>query len=372
MEDEYYMRRALDLARRGWGMTSPNPMVGAVIVKGGRIIGEGFHRFDGGPHAEIECLRSCSESPEGAAMYVTLEPCSTRGRTGACTDAIIKAKISSVKIGASDPNPAHSGRAGDILRAHGISAEFGILGDECESLNFIYNHAVVQKRALVALKCAASSDGKIASSRGVRTQITSPASMREAMRWRARFDSIGIGFGTLVSDNPKLNVRGFSLPDYPGPKSPVRLIFDSSLRLASMDNLGRFEVFSDADSARTRVVCSSEASDADVGAIQSRGISVLKIPADKSSKGFWELLAGRLYRGGISSLLLEGGAGLWESACAARAVDYCFEYKAVGLSLGPDAFPAFRGGRPFSIAGKFAEFGSDTLEMGRPIWIRNS
>ena len=120
MNDEFYMRRALDLAKKGWGRTSPNPMVGAVIVKDGRIIGEGWHHRDGQPHAEIECLASCTESPEGSTIYVTLEPCTTHGRTGACSDAIIAAKIKSVKAGAIDPNPLHSGRAKSVFESAGI------------------------------------------------------------------------------------------------------------------------------------------------------------------------------------------------------------------------------------------------------------
>ena len=139
MDDDAYMQRALELAKKGWGNTAPNPMVGAVLVKGGRIIGEGFHERDGAPHAERACLANATEDPKGATMYVTLEPCSTHGRTGACTDAIIDAKIAEVKIGALDPNPAHAGRAPQILRDRGIACETGILERECERLNFIFN-----------------------------------------------------------------------------------------------------------------------------------------------------------------------------------------------------------------------------------------
>ena len=133
------MRRALELAKRGWGATSPNPMVGAVLVKNGRIIAEGWHTKDGAAHAEIECLRNASESPKGADLYVTLEPCSTRGRTGACCDAIISAGIARVFAATKDPNPAHSGRAEQILKSHSIECSFGILEEQAKRLNFIFN-----------------------------------------------------------------------------------------------------------------------------------------------------------------------------------------------------------------------------------------
>ncbi len=159
--DEFYMRRALALAERAWGDTSPNPMVGAVLVKNGEIVGEGWHRRDGFPHAEIECLRSAKTSPKGATIYVTLEPCSTHGRTGACTEALLKAGVACVKIGALDPNPVHAGRAVEIFRAANVACEYGILERECTELNFIFNFAIVNKKPLVALNAPSPPTGKL-------------------------------------------------------------------------------------------------------------------------------------------------------------------------------------------------------------------
>ncbi len=364
--DELYMRRALELARRGWGATSPNPMVGAVLVKNGAVIGEGWHKRDGMPHAEIECLKNASETPKGAAIYVTLEPCSTRGRTGACTEALVSAGVSAVKIGALDPNPAHSGRAVEIFRKAGIKCETGILERECSELNFIFNFSIVKKSPLVALKYAMSSDGKLTSERGKRTRITGSKAAADTMKWRRLFSSIGVGRGTLEIDDPSLTSRMEGEEESCAP----RLVFDARLGVAGLENFQKFKVFSDKFRSLTRVVCQKDAPSEREKSLKSAGITVMKIGAAAGSAEFWRELKERLYSERITSLYIEGGAGLMKSVCDARAADFAFEYRSPSAA-GPRGLDAFESGkRPFEIDGRTVKLGADSLEFGTVKWTR--
>lgn len=187
-EDEAFMRQALALARRNWGQTHPNPMVGALIVEEGRVVSEGSHAEDGGPHAERIALSTLGRRPrEGAVLYVTLEPCSTTGRTGACTDAIIAAGIRRVVVGSPDPNPAHSGRGFDVLRSAGIDVVPGVLETDCADLNLIFNHWIRRDTPLLAAKAGMTMDGKIACRTGESRWITNEASRADVHRWRRLF-----------------------------------------------------------------------------------------------------------------------------------------------------------------------------------------
>ena len=358
---EFYMTRAIELAKRGWGATPPNPMVGAVLVKNGEIIGEGWHTKDGAPHAEIECLKSATQSPEGADLYVTLEPCSTHGRTGACCDAIAAAKIARVFAGTSDPNPAHAGRAKAVLESRSIACKIGILEKQCRELNFIFNRTIVEQTAFVALKYAVSADGKITRRRGEHTQITGEAARADAMVWRRLFSAIGAGYGTLVSDNPKLTSR----IEGTGDTCAVRLIFDAALRLADTENIGKFAVFSDKFAEKTRVVCASQSDPAREKLLAARGINVMRIDAPSDSPEFWEKLKKRLWRERIASLYIEGGAVLLNSCAKAKAADFAFEYTNPNLELGGGALRLWDGERPFRFAApKKLGLGADTLEYG--------
>lgn len=208
--DESFMRRALALARRGYGTTSPNPMVGAVLVKGGRIIGQGWHHCAGEPHAEIEALRNAERrrnSPEGATLYVTLEPCCTHGRTPPCTAAIKAAGIKRVVVAAKDPNPQHAGRGFLILRRAGIEVEHGVLAEEATKLNEALNHWIVQRTPFVTVKAAMTLDGKIATASGESKWITGEEARAEGMRLRAGADAILVGVNTVLADDPSLTVR---------------------------------------------------------------------------------------------------------------------------------------------------------------------
>lgn len=266
--DEHLMHLALREAAKGMGKTSPNPAVGAVIVKNGIIVARGFHRKAGLPHAEIEALRKIS-APAGSTIYVTLEPCSTHGRTPPCVEAIIAAGITRVVIGAMDPNPAHSGRAVEILSKAGIAVTTGILEKECSALNRYFNHWIVTGRPFVIAKAGLSLDGRITRAPGEGQWITSPASRADAHKLRAQVDAILIGAETLRSDNPKLTVRGIR-----GARQPWRVVLTRSGNLPPDAHL-----FTDEHRDRTLVY------------------------QEKSM----EMVLQDLGKRGVTSLLLEGG-----------------------------------------------------------------
>ncbi|MBU3665871.1 MAG: bifunctional diaminohydroxyphosphoribosylaminopyrimidine deaminase/5-amino-6-(5-phosphoribosylamino)uracil reductase RibD [Chthoniobacterales bacterium] len=220
--DEKFMREAIRLACKGHGHTRPNPAVGCVIVKDGRIIGRGWHRRAGAPHAEIEALRSLKNSRAalGATLYVTLEPCSTRGRTGPCTEALIAAGVARVVAGAIDPNPKHRGRGLRILRKAGLALTSGVLDKECAALNPEFNHFMSTGRPWVVAKCGMSLDGRLSRPPGESQWITSKAARADAMKLRARVDAMLVGANTVRTDDPALTVRGIR-----GAAQPWRVIW---------------------------------------------------------------------------------------------------------------------------------------------------
>src|SRR4051812_9716432 len=225
--DERFMREAIAAAKRGWGTTHPNPIVGAVIVEDDHVVSEGYHAQDGGPHAERLALLARGKTPRpGATMYVTMEPCSTAGRTGACTEAIIAAGIKRVVVGATDPNPAHAGRGFAVLRAAGVEVITGVLERECTDLNLIFNHWIVKQEPLLAAKAAVSVDGKIATRSGESRWITNEASRADVHRWRRLFPGIAVGAMTIIKDDPRLTARTAGAAEW----CPWRFVFDGLLR----------------------------------------------------------------------------------------------------------------------------------------------
>ncbi len=221
------MRRALDLAREGWGKTAPNPMVGAVLVRDGVVVGEGYHAQFGAAHAEVAALQAAGEGARGATLYVTLEPCAHHGKTPPCADAIAAAGVIRVVIAASDPNPDAAGGA-DRLRARGVAVEFGEGEAGARELNAPFFHRFAHpERPFVTLKMAVSIDGAIAAAdRSTTTHLTGPESRREVHRLRAGHEAIAVGIGTVLADDPALTVRDWAPPRVP----PTRVVFDSALR----------------------------------------------------------------------------------------------------------------------------------------------
>ena len=252
-DDVRWMQVALAEARRGLGRTSPNPAVGAVLVRDGEELSRGWHRAAGKPHAEVEALRRLPAgiSPQGATLYVTLEPCSSHGRTPPCTDAIQRARIGRVVYGATDPDSRHQGRALELLTAAGISVTAGVLEKECSALNERWNHFIRTGRPWVILKAGMTLDGRISRPQAPGApppsqQITSAAARADAMRWRAGVDAILVGGGTLRVDNPRLNLRGSVAR---GRLHPRRVIWTRDAHSLPQEA----EVFQDAESGRTLV-----------------------------------------------------------------------------------------------------------------------
>lgn len=224
MKDTDYMRQALELAKRGMGWTSPNPMVGAVIVRDGRVIGQGWHARYGDLHAERSALARCTESPAGATLYVTLEPCCHHGRQPPCTDAILEAGIRRVVVGSGDPNPLVAGRGIEILRRAGVTVETGVLREECDALNQVFFHYIRTGRPYVILKYAMTLDGKIATRTGASRWITGEAARKRVHEDRHRYSAIMAGVGTVLADDPLLTCR------IEGGRNLLRVICDTRLR----------------------------------------------------------------------------------------------------------------------------------------------
>ena len=224
MKDNDYMRLALQLAERGCGWTAPNPMVGAVIVKDGQIIGQGWHETYGQPHAERNALAACAGDPSGATMYVTLEPCCHFGKQPPCVDAILAAGIRRVVVGSADPNPLVAGKGAAILRAHGVEVTENVLRDECDRLNKVFFHYITTKRPFVVMKYAMTMDGKIAAYTGLSKWVTGEAARSHVQKLRHRYSGIMVGVGTVLADDPSLACH------MEGGKHPVRIICDTHLR----------------------------------------------------------------------------------------------------------------------------------------------
>ena len=227
-DDEKYMRHAIELAKKGLGWTNPNPMVGAVIVKDGKIIGEGYHKKYGELHAETSALNNCTKSPEGATIYVTLEPCCHHGKQPPCTEAIIKAGIKRVVIGSLDPNPLVSGKGMQILREHNIQVDNKLVCNrECIDMNYVFFHYIKEKLPYVIVKYAQTLDGKIATHNGLSKWITGEAARENVHMDRHRYSAIMVGINTVIKDDPMLNCR---CKDIEKPHNPVRIVCDTRLR----------------------------------------------------------------------------------------------------------------------------------------------
>ncbi|MGA2029049.1 MAG: bifunctional diaminohydroxyphosphoribosylaminopyrimidine deaminase/5-amino-6-(5-phosphoribosylamino)uracil reductase RibD [Verrucomicrobiota bacterium] len=296
-----WMQAALRLALRGYGTTSPNPMVGAVLVKGGKIIGCGWHRRAGEPHAEIEAIRDMQnrgQNAKSATLYVTLEPCCTQGRTPPCTEAIIAAGIKKIVIGATDPNPKHSGKAFKILRRAGIEVVCGVLAGECAKLNEAFNHWIVHHTPFVTVKAAMTLDGKIATASGESKWITGQKARTFGMKLRQGADAILVGLNTILADDASLTIRGLAFGIH-GSK-PRRIILDSMARtpLAA-------KIASDEHAALTTIVVGRHAPKNRVAALAKR-VKILVAPLVKSQINLSWLLK-KLGAENAMSLLVEGG-----------------------------------------------------------------
>jgi diaminohydroxyphosphoribosylaminopyrimidine deaminase / 5-amino-6-(5-phosphoribosylamino)uracil reductase len=326
VDDASLLRRALGLAEGGWGRVAPNPLVGAVVVREGEVVGEGFHRVYGGSHAEVEALAEAGERARGATLYVTLEPCAHEGRTPPCTEAILRAGIARVVFGSPDPNPAAAGGAA-LLREAGVEVEGGVEADAERRLNAPFHHAYApagSERPWVALKLALSLDGGVADLEGRSRWITGEEARAEVHRLRAGFDAVAVGAGTAIADDPELTVRGAITPRV----APVRVVFDRRLRLPRDGRLART-----AAAPPVWVVTSAPGSDPDRRGLEAEGVRMLE--SGTLAEGLRQLSAA-----GIRSLLCEGGAGLASAFLRDAVVDRLYLFYAP-LMLGPEALSPF-------------------------------
>ncbi|MQL53590.1 bifunctional diaminohydroxyphosphoribosylaminopyrimidine deaminase/5-amino-6-(5-phosphoribosylamino)uracil reductase RibD [Desulfofundulus thermobenzoicus] len=309
--DEYYMQMALDLAGRAMGRTSPNPMVGAVVVKDDQVVGRGYHARAGTPHAEIHALREAGAQARGATLYVTLEPCCHHGRTGPCTDAILAAGVGRVVAAMTDPNPLVSGRGLDILSRAGVEVKAGVLEDRARRLNEVFIKYITTRRPFVVAKAAMSLDGKIATRTGESRWITGPEARLQVHRLRDRYDAILVGINTVLRDNPSLTTR---LPEGGG-KDPVRVIVDSRARTPPCAR-----VLTRESAAPTIVAVTREAPVENLRRLENAGAQILVVPGDGPRVDLAALMA-ELGRREITSVLIEGGGEIHASALYARIVD---------------------------------------------------
>lgn len=365
-EDLTFMLRAIELAQNAWGETAPNPLVGAVIVERGKIVAEGWHAKDGAAHAEREALSNLGrKTARNATLYVTLEPCSTAGRTGACCEAIIAAKLKRVVIGAMDPNPAHAGAAVAILEAAGIEVTTGVAETECRDLNLVFNHWISTGLPLVAAKTAVTIDGRIATRNGDSQWITNEASRADVHRWRRLFPAIAVGAMTVLDDNPRLTARMEDHEEW----CPVRFIFDGLLRTVVDRNMP--QVYTDEFRERTIVVTTPHGGLGYVRKLQELGIAVWVIPSDSQRVAFSDFKQ-RCAEQKISGVYVEGGARLIGNLLRSRELDYLFNYRAPVLFADEKAKGGFTGLRTEKLSDsvrladvKHASFGDDQLMRGR-------
>ena len=326
---EEYMRRALELARKGEGHTSPNPMVGCVVVKDGRIISEGYHEKYGEFHAERNALTRCTEDTAGADLYVTLEPCCHQGKTPPCTDIIIEKKIARVFVGSMDSNPLVAGKGVQILRDHGIYVETGILDAECRKLNEVFYHYIATKTTFVVMKYAMTLDGKIACATGDSKWVTGEIARTQVHRMRGRYRGIMVGIGTVLADDPMLNCR------VEGGVDPVRIICDSNLHIPTES-----QIVKTASDIETIVACSQEALESErkqekIRRLKEAGIQIIGTEG-AHGVNLVELMK-KLGGQNIDSILLEGGGTLNASALEDGIVNKVYAYIAGKLIGGMDA-----------------------------------
>jgi diaminohydroxyphosphoribosylaminopyrimidine deaminase / 5-amino-6-(5-phosphoribosylamino)uracil reductase len=352
--DAVFMRRALALARKGWGQTAPNPLVGAVVVRDGQVVGEGHHTRFGAAHAEIEALRAAGDRAAGSTVYVTLEPCAHVGKTAPCADALIAARVARVVVAARDPNPEAAGGV-ERLRAAGIEVAAGVEEESARELNAPFFHAFAERRPWVTLKLALSLDGALADATGHSRWITGDDSRREVHQMRAGSDAIGIGIGTALADDPTLTVRDAPAPRVP----PLRVVFDRAARLPATSKLART-----ARDLPTLIVADSPPA-ARVMTLEALGVRVVQATALR-------VALDALGDAGVRSLLVEGGARLAGAFIGTGMVDRLVIFQGSAI-FGAGALSAFAFVPPTEVARapgwralERREIGADTMTVYAP------
>ncbi len=358
--DVQYMKKAIRLAALGAGMTSPNPLVGAVIVKQGAVVGEGYHQVLGGPHAEVNAISAAGAAARGGTLYVTLEPCNHHGLTPPCTKAVVDAGISRVVLGMRDPNPDVAGGGRENLRAAGIEVEECILEQECRALNQPFIKYVTTGMPYVMLKAAATLDGFIATSAGESKWITGELSRRFAHRLRSLADGILVGIGTVLSDDPLLSAR---LPRKKNLRQPVRIILDSELKIPMDSQLVRT-----ASAGPVWVVCGRDASGEREQTLRDAGIHVLRVASEGSGIDLASALK-ELGRRRISSLLVEGGGRVLGSFLQSGFADEFHFFYAPKILADPQGVSMLSGGPRLKIDDCVRAYGIRTRRISEDLLV---
>lgn len=360
-EDRKFMRRAIELAKKGEGFTSPNPMVGAVIVKDGCIIGEGYHERYGGLHAERNALASVTESPKGAVIYVTLEPCCHYGKQPPCVDAILEAGIARVVTGSDDPNPLVAGKGFKRLIEHGVEVTTHVEKEACDALNPVFFHYIQTGIPYVAMKYAMTMDGKIAAYTGQSKWITGEEARAFVQKLRHRYTGIMAGAGTVLADDPRLTCR------IPGARQPVRIICDTRLRIPSDAN-----VVETAKEIPT-ILATCQADPDRIRPFEEKGCQILTLPEEDGHVDLRALMR-ELGKRQIDSILLEGGGTLNWSALKSGIVQKVYCFTAPKLFGGIDARTPVEGrgvaspGEAFPLTHlKVTQVGEDLLIEGEVV-----
>ncbi len=331
--DEIFMKKVLRLARRGLGSTSPNPVVGTLVVKNGQIIGSGYHRKAGAPHAEIEALSMAGERAKGSTLFVNLEPCNHYGRTPPCTKAILKSGIKRVVVGIADPNPNVTGGGCKFLRSKGVEVKYGVLEEECTRLNEVYIKYVKKGKPFVILKGALTLDGWIATKTGNSRWITNEKSRKFVHSLRKKVDAIMVGVETIIADNPLLSpyLTGNSAPD------PVRVIADTNLRVPLESR-----VFNSGTSALTIIASGSNVSRTKRKRVEGLGARVISCQMRDGRIDLADLLD-KLAEMSIGSVLVEGGGTIFGSIIREGLVDKFYIFLAPKILGGNNGIPFTRG-----------------------------
>ena len=360
--DEKFMKEALRLAKKGVGRTSPNPVVGAVIVRKGRVIASGYHKKAGLNHAEVEALTMIGGKAEvGDVMYVTLEPCNHYGLTPPCTTAILKSGLREVVIGMLDPNPKVSGGGAEFMRKRGIEVKSGVLESECRRLNEAFIKFVITGRPFVIAKSALTMDGWSATSTGHSKWITSEQSRRFVHRLRERVDGVMVGVGTVIADDPLLTAR---IRNKHG-RDPLRIIVDTHLRIPH-----NARVLNHDSDSETMLVVGENTETGLLKEIEREGISIFLCPL-KDGVVDMNVLMDELGKRSVTSLMVEGGASVMGSMIRERLIDKFYIFKAPRILGGEDGFPMARGVGPERMDKalkikdiKTRRFGNDILVIG--------
>jgi diaminohydroxyphosphoribosylaminopyrimidine deaminase/5-amino-6-(5-phosphoribosylamino)uracil reductase len=361
MIDPKFMQMAISLAGQAKGFTSPNPCVGAVVVKDGRIVGKGFHRAAGLPHAEPEAIDDAGKSAENATIYVTLEPCNHFGKTPPCTRKILDAGITKVVVGCKDPNPYVSGGGIDYLRQQGVEVVEGVLEEECSALieDFIW-YIKSGKKPFVILKCASTLDGAIATSTGDSQWITGEAARRHGHRLRHEADAILIGSGTLHADNPSLTAR----IDGVKTKDPARIILDTHLTINEDAKLLTLS-----SQAPTIIVTGPDAPADKRARLEDKGATVLEVPLKDGRLDLQQLMI-TLGQMSVVNLLIEGGGTVAGAALDAGIVNKMMYFMAPKIIGGSDGIPVFKGKGVKRIKDLFALKNVDILRFENDFLIK--